>query len=220
MAGDIKIEVRNPGTEDAYPDVANKSTISKKINKIQRQLDTLSEELCFDTDDVPSIVCEHFNLRLEPFKRFQTYWVDRIIAAPAFSNREREETGEGWSIDSSPFGWLTKRHGAALQKHGYTYKFSFWAEEIGETRGNLWVQTDKGPLILTDKTDSISLESNFPVQVSSISGKKLFRLSQRDVPDRLMRSGQDVPTELSKKASNAKAPSDWKDIFNWFRGRR
>lgn len=220
LADEVEIKIVNEGTEDAYPDIANMIEINRKIASIRSRMSQLPDDVMFSSDEIAKIVCEEFNLELRPHHLFQKFWIDRIIQSPGFSTFEPSVGGESWSLGWEPYGWLTKRHGAALQKHGYTYKFAFWEQEIGETRGHLWIQTDQGPLMLTDKTDSTSLRSNFPVQVSSVSGKKMFKLREQDVPDGLMQDGPNIPLELSARSSAQRDKSRWREILGRFINKR
>lgn len=180
LADEIKIKVHNRGSEDAYPDVMNEASISRKVNKIQDRLDSISDEITYSWQDVPGIVCDMFTLDLRPDHEFQEYWIDRIVNAPGFADYAPQMNADGLPT-YEPFGWLTKHHVIALKSHGYRYKFAFWEEPVGETRGHLWIQTDQGPLMLSDKTDAVSLKTNFPVQVFSAGRQKKFKLKERDL---------------------------------------
>lgn len=146
------------------------------------------------------MVSDSFGLDIRPLDGFNLYWLEKIIGSDGFRKLEPDEEQDSWYLSNKTFGWLTQRHGGALRRHGYTYKFAFWEQPVGEARGHLWIQTDKGPLVLSDATDAVSLRSYFPVQVSSLDGRPMFELREEDVPEALWRSGPDVPKELSARA--------------------
>lgn len=180
LADDVKITLKNEGAEDAYPIVSNAAAINAKCQKLSRRLTVLVEDLPFTPHDIPQVVCDMFEIDLRPDHLFREYWIDRILNAPGFAEYAPPLNKDGVP-HYEPFGWLTKRHVKALKAHGYTYQFSFWEEAVGDTRGHLWIQTNHGPLVLSDKTDSISLKTNFPVQVSNLARRKKFKLRERDL---------------------------------------
>lgn len=183
LADDVKIKMINQGTEDEYPKISNTSAINKKCRELDRRLDPLVENLAFTPNDIMKLLCDLFALDLRPSHKFREYWIDRIVNAPGFAKYDPSRDEDGLP-DHEPFGWLTKRHVKALKAHGYAYKFAFWQEPVGDTRGHLWVQTDRGPLVLSDKTDSVSLKTNFPVQVSNLAKRKKFKLRKRNLERR------------------------------------
>ncbi len=180
LADDVKIKLQYQGTVDEHPIVSNAGAINAKCQVLRRRLGPLVEDLPFTPNDITQIVCDVFALDLRPEHRFREYWIDRILNASGFTTYAPPLNKDGLPHDE-PFGWLTKRHVKALKAHGYSYRFAFWEEAVGDTRGHLWVQTDHGPLVLSDKTDSVSLKTNFPVQVSSLARRKKFKLKERDL---------------------------------------
>ena len=180
LADDVKIKMVYKGTEDEHPTVSNAGVINKKCGELNRRLDPLVEGIPFTPNDIHQVVCDMFALDLQPAHKFREYWIDRILNSSGFANYNPPLNKDGLPFHE-PFGLLTKRHVKALKAHGYVYRFAFWEEPVGETRGHLWVQTDRGPIVLSDKTDSVSLRSNFPVQVSSLARRKKFKLRERDL---------------------------------------
>lgn len=180
LADDVKIKLQYQGTVDEHPIVSNAGAINAKCQVLRRRLDPLVENLPFTPNDITQVVCDLFSLNLRPDHKFREYWIDRILNSSGFAQYAPPLDKDGLPHDE-PFGWLTKRHVKALKAHGYAYRFAFWTEPIGDTRGHLWVQTDQGPLVLSDKTDSVSLKTNFPVQVSSLARRKKFKLRERDL---------------------------------------
>lgn len=182
-----------------YAEIANEAAVKENVAGIEARMQPLLQDALFSPGEIATMVCREFCLDPRPLDAFNQYWVSRIAGAAGFLSFEPEEADEGWFLEGGPFGWLTKRHGAALSKHGYTFKFAFWAQEIGRSRGHLWIQTDRGPLRLTDRTDAVSLRSNFPILVSDIQGERLFELQEKDVPKYLMNDGPDFPPSLSPR---------------------
>jgi hypothetical protein len=180
LADCVEVEMRYPGSVDEHPVISNMSDIKREIAKLDTRLDPLVEAVGARPEDIPAIVCDYCDVELRTQRQFREYWVNRIMNSSGFANFAPEIDEDGRPIDE-PFGWLTKRYVKALKTNGYIYRFSFWEEPDGDTRGDLWIQTDRGPLVVRDQTDSVSLKSNFPVQVSSLSGKKLFKLREVDV---------------------------------------
>lgn len=182
LADEVKIKIEYPGTEDAHPTVANSAMINGECRKLENRLGPLLENLPFTPQDIPQIVCEMFAIDLRPDHKFRDYWIDRILNSSGFANYAPPLNEHGLP-EYEPFGWLTKRHVRALKAHGFGYKFAFWEEPVGDTRGHLWIQTDQGPLVLSDKTDATSLKTNFPVQVSSLARRKMFKLKEQDLAE-------------------------------------
>ncbi len=180
LADDVKIKLKYQGTVEEHPIVSNAGAINAKCQELRRRLGPLVEDLPFTSNDITQIVCDMFALDLRPDHRFREYWIDRILNASGFAEYAPPLSKDGLP-HYEPFGWLTLRHVKALKAHGYAYRFAFWEETVGDTRGHLWVQTDHGPLVLSDKTDSVSLKTNFPVQVSSLARRKKFKLRERDL---------------------------------------
>lgn len=180
LANEVKINIKFQGTQDEHPVVANAAAINAKCRKLDRKLAPLVAGLEFTPDDITEIVCDVFNLDLRPDHKFRDYWIDRILTSSKFAEYAPSLNQDGLP-HFEPFGWVTKRHVSVLKAHGYSYRFAFWEEPVGETRGHLWIQTDKGPLVLSDKTDSVSLRTNFPVQVSNLKRRKLFKLRKQDL---------------------------------------
>lgn len=104
LADEIKIRVEYSGTEDAHPVVANEVVISGKVDDIRQRLDVLSAELSHTPDDIVDIICERFRLKLKPFKEYQAYWIERIIAAPGFALFSPEGSSGSWSLTNEPYG--------------------------------------------------------------------------------------------------------------------
>ena len=180
LANEVKIRIQYEGTEDEHPVVANAVAINAKCRILDRKLDPLVEGLGFRPDDISEVVCDAFKLDLRPDHKFRDYWIDGILNSPGFSEYAPSLDQDG-RPNFEPFGWLTKRHVKALKAHGYSYKFAFWEEPVGDTRGHLWIQTDKGSLVISDSTDAVSLRTNFPVQVSNLRRRKMFKLRERDL---------------------------------------
>lgn len=196
---DIKIMREEGGV---WPEIVNLTEIEERMEDIRARITPLSAEALYSVDEMTSAVCQKFNLDLRPLEAFNQYWIAQIMQAPGFLTFDPEDDDGSWNLANEPYGWLTKRHGAALKKHGYTYRFGFWEQNIGYARGHLWIQTDRGPLRLTDGTDAASLRSVFPIQVSTITGEPLFELVESDVPDHMMRDGPNIPPELSARRSD------------------
>lgn len=204
LADQVEIVIQDADGEYPYPEMANEREIQQKINDIHKRREPYLPDAPLSQGDIADMVCERFDLVSKPPHEAEQYWITQIIASEGFTNYRPPEDSHSWFLATRPFGWLTRRHGSALLTHGYSYKFAFWEREIGYTRGHLWIQTDRGPLRLTDTTDSASLSSNFPVQVSTIDGKALFKLRQSDVPDTLLRADQKTkppPPMRAKKKS-------------------
>ena len=180
LADSVEVEIRYPESVDEHPIISNMADIQREIEKLDTRLDPLVEAIDARPEDIPAIVCEYFDIELRSPEKFREYWIDRILNSQGFADFAPGIDEDGWPADE-PFGWLTKRYIKALKTHGYIYRFSFWEEPDGDKRGDLWIQTDRGPLLVRDQTDSVSLKSNFPVQVLSLSGKKLFKLRETDV---------------------------------------
>jgi len=180
LADDLKIKLKYQGTVDEHPIVLNAGAINAKCKKLSLRLGPLVEGLPLTPSDITQVVSDMFELDLRPDHKFREYWIDRILNSSGFAEYAPPLNKEGLP-HYEPFGWMTKRHVKALKSHGYTYRFSFWEEAVGDTRGHLWVQTDHGPLVLSDKTDSVSLKTNFPVQVSNLARRKKFKLRERDL---------------------------------------
>ena len=197
LANDVKIKIQYRGTEDEHPVVANAAAINAECRKLDQKLGPLVEVLEFTPDDISGIASDIFELDLRPDHQFRDCWIDRILNSSGFDDYAPALDRDGLP-HFEPFGSVTKHHVSALKTHGYVYKFAFWEEPVGDTRGHLWVQTDKGPLVLSDKTDSTSLRTTFPVQVSNLKRRKMFKLRKRD---------------LDKKASGGNA------LLRWFGSR-
>ncbi|WP_339929817.1 hypothetical protein [Yoonia sp. 208BN28-4] len=180
LADDVKIKLRYQGTVDEHPIVLNADEINANCKKLRRRLDSLVDDLPFTANEIEQTVCDMFAIDLRPEHLFRKYWIDRIVNSSGFAQYAPPLNKDGLPHDE-PFGWLTKRHVKALKAHGYAYRFAFWQEAVGDTRGHLWIQTDQGPLVLSDQTDSVSLKTNFPVQVSSLARRKKFKLRERDL---------------------------------------
>lgn len=142
--------------------------------------------------DVAAEMSVLFNLEGVSEEAFDVYWARRITETPKFASYAPEWPDDAWIGPIDPFGWLTRRHQAALRAHGFEYSFAFWEREDGDDRGALWIQTDKGPLQLFDSTDALSMRSNFPVRVSSLDGTPLLDLTRDDVPDWLFDVSQNT----------------------------
>lgn len=74
--------------------------------------------------------------------------------------------------ENDPFGWITVRHVKALKAHGHDYRFAFWEEPVGGPGGHLWIQPNKGPLVLSNCADATALKTHFPVRVSNLEGQR------------------------------------------------
>ncbi|MBO9468016.1 hypothetical protein J7443_22485 [Tropicibacter sp. R15_0] len=179
LAREVQIVTRNPGGEDAYPDIANRADITARIDALDAQLAPLLQELDFRPQDIDTHLAALFHLDLCPADAFRGYWINRIVTSQGFAQFDPVHDETGRPVDE-PMGWMTAKYVQALRAHGYTYRFSFWEEPEGDSRGDLWIQTDQGPLIVTDKTDSASPRSHFPVQVYTLERKKLFKLRAAD----------------------------------------
>ncbi|MFW2545507.1 hypothetical protein ACN2XU_23000 [Primorskyibacter sp. 2E107] len=150
------------------------------------------QEAGLPSQNVEAEISALFNLEGVSEEAFDVYWTGRITETPAFARYAPEWPKDAWIGPMEPYGWLTRRHQAALRAHGYEYRFAFWEREDGYDRGSLWIQTDKGPLRLFDSTDATSMRSNFPVKVSSLDGAPLFDLTREDVPDWLFDVSQNT----------------------------
>lgn len=179
LADDVKIRVKYQGTEDAHPTVLNKADINAKCRTLDRKLGKLVETLPFDNSDIPDILCKTFNLELRADTPFNAYWTARIVKSPGFAQHTPSFDDAGIPHHEI-FGWVTGGHVKALENNGIKYHFAFWEDPARDMFGDLWIQTDQGPLILTSRNDVASDERNFPVQVSNLSRKKLFRLKAGD----------------------------------------
>ncbi len=204
LADDVEIEIiREDG--GVWPEIANMAAIQERMEEIRTRIEPLEAEAVCSVAEMEAALCSTYSLELRPIEAFNQYWISRITEAPGFLSFEPEQDEDSWSLANEPYGWLTKRHGAALGTHGYRYKFAFWKQEIGEMRGHLWIQTDQGPLRLTDHTDAASQRSYFPVSASRVDGEPLFELLESDVPTHLLRDQPETPPELSVHASKGKS---------------
>ena len=186
LADQVKIVIHEDIPEQTYPEIENLDEIKEKITDLRTRRAAFLPDVPPTQAHISEMICEQFGLVPKSYHEFEHHWIAQIIASQGFAAYSPPPDPDSWSLACEPYGWLTRRHGAALMTHGYTYQFAFWEREIGDTRGHLWIQTDRGPLRLTDTTDSTSLRSNFPVQVSTIDGKALFKLRESDVPKNLL----------------------------------
>ncbi len=185
--------------EPAYVEIANEDALTERWNVLNTQLSECVRAAGLnDLDCVRDAIPALSNITFKPYDQFRSHWIELIVRSQGFLTfNVPTSDGDSWHLHNEPYGWLTKRHGAALKAHGYKYQFAFWEEEVGDMRGHLWIQTNRGPLMLTDDADATWSNSVFPVQVSKVTGEPLFDLQEKDVPDHLMRVGQDVPKDLA-----------------------
>lgn len=109
---------------------------------------------------------------------FDRYWVMRCVQSAGFARcSERDEREE------AHLGWLRPEHLTALARHGYNVLFTFWERPSGHSRGWLWLQTDKGPLRLFDRTDAATSRAMFPIDVATVDNHQLFELTEEDTRD-------------------------------------
>lgn len=191
----FEFDVVYDGTKPEFVRVLNEEALEAKRAAFHARLVQVVDNLGYKSaEQIKVLFPELDDVMLLPYAECQQHWFQLLLNTLAFETFEPEEPADEWLLAWEPCGWLTKRHGAALQAHGYTYRFSFWEQKLridrDEIRGNLWIQTDKGPLRLYDETDALASKSNFPVKVFSITGEPLFDLKEKDVPWRLMRQGQ------------------------------
>lgn len=132
---------------------------------------------------------------------FDAYWAGQIMASDRFQSFRMRWKEEEWFAPACGFfGWLGKPHREALRKRGYDYLFPFWGRQDGFSLGELWVQTDRGPLRLYNASEE-GLLCHFPIPVRSLDGAPLFELTIDDVPAPLradkrmvhLREGEGIP---------------------------
>ena len=217
LARDVQIEIHDDG-DTAHGEIANLAEIEERIAGIRDRMQPHMNQATLSRDHITAMVCKRFDLQLKPMAEFNDHWVSRIRNATGFAPFSPPiADADSWHLPDEPFGWLTKRHGAALQSRGYGYRFAFWAQEVGNSRGHLWIETDRGPLVLTDETDAVSQRSVFPVRVSGLDGTHLFDLENGDVPASLMREGPRIPDELSARVEPRRPGNAWASIRNIFK---
>ena len=192
--------VRDENGNPEYVEVANKADLETKREVLYQRLAELVVRAGLDNPDrVHQAITELLEIDLVSTDVFHRHWIEHITKSPGFAwYKAPRRDNDSWYLPNEPYGWLTVRHGAALEKHGFSYKFAFWHQEIGRSSGHLWIQTDRGPLRLTDATDTTCLESVFPVQVATVFGEPLFELQEADVPRHLMSTAPDIPKDLAK----------------------
>jgi hypothetical protein len=208
LIDEFELEVFLDDPEEPYIDLVNKDELEEKRSVLLAQLvEAVARHNLGSAEAVLNRIPDAKNFVLKPFDEFQRAWLDEIVSSKGFRKfKARKPSTRDWILPNKPYGWLTQRHVGALETHGYSYQFAFWEQEIGYTRGHLWIQTAKGPVRLTDDTDSIWMSSIFPVQVSDIHGEPLFELQESDVPQELMRSATPSWREMRKDGFKVDVP--------------
>lgn len=204
----FEFEVIRDAPETPYVEILNKDDLEEKRSALVAKLaEVVARENLSSAQAVLSRLPGMENVELRPFEAFQHAWLEEIVSSNGFKKRKTSRfSTEDWFLPNEPYGWLTQRHAGALETHGYWYQFAFWEQQIGYSRGHLWIQTTNGPVRLTDDTDSTWLSSNFPVQVSDIHGKVLFELQESDMPHELMRSASPSWKEMAKDGFKVDMP--------------
>ncbi|SMX30515.1 hypothetical protein TRP8649_04659 [Pelagimonas phthalicica] len=95
LAREGQIVTRNPGGEDAYPDIANRADIAAKIDALDAQLVPLLQEIDFQPQDIDTHLAALFHLDLRPADAFRDYWITRIVTSQGFAQFDpvQDETG-------------------------------------------------------------------------------------------------------------------------------
>jgi hypothetical protein len=208
LIDDFEFEIIPDDPEPPYVELINKDELEEKRSALVAKLsEAVVRHNLSSAEAVLSRIPGMEHVELRSFEEFQRAWLEEIVSSKTFRKlKPRKFSTKNWLLPNKPYGWLTQRHAGALESHGYTYHFAFWEQEIGNSRGHLWIQTAKGPVRLTDDTDSIWLSSNFPVQVSDIHGEPLFELQESDVPQELLRSASPSWQEMRKDGFKVDIP--------------
>ncbi|MEM6376096.1 MAG: hypothetical protein AAF686_07620, partial [Pseudomonadota bacterium] len=188
-----------PDESDQEP--AGAAALDREMSKMRiRWRQAVGEVLGADFFPDPDDLSEHYDLPDEqlipPFASalgvklieqadFDRYWIERILRSPAFQDIQSVQSRLGYDMTDG----LTDKLIAILSAKGYDLDFVFWrrasrSRDTGRVRksgrGQIYAQTSKGPIVVVDTTDEVSLRTYFPVEIFALDGSSILTITEAD----------------------------------------